>query len=82
LGASISHSTSTGTSADWAPFNQTFLATGTTSRLTILSTSADTGASGGIFVDAVDASLVPEPTLIATPMIACSLLRRRARARS
>jgi uncharacterized protein DUF642 len=63
LSTSISHSTSTNSPpfADWLTATFGFTATGTTSRLSIASTSPDTSPSGGVILDAIDVHAVPEP---------------------
>ncbi len=65
LSNNISHSTATNSPAfaDWTSFSSQFVATGSQSRLTFTSTSASNTASGGIFIDAVSISAVPEPSV-------------------
>ncbi|HQR05173.1 MAG TPA: DUF642 domain-containing protein [Gemmatales bacterium] len=61
----IFHSSSTNIppNADFFIFGDSFVATGTNTRLTISSTSASNTASGGIFIDAVSVAVaVPEPS--------------------
>jgi len=63
----IFHSTSTNSppNADFFLFGDTFIATGTNTRLTLTSTSASNSASGGLFIDAVSVAVaVPEPSSI------------------
>jgi choice-of-anchor C domain-containing protein len=55
----VNHSTSTTNNLDWTVFTGTFTATGTTAVLSFTSTS--TGGNGGILLDAVSVTPVPEP---------------------
>ena len=64
LSDSVSHSTSTNAAngADWQEYMHSFVALGTTTRLMFESTSASNSPSGGIILDAVVVTAVPEPT--------------------
>jgi choice-of-anchor C domain-containing protein len=55
----INHSTSTTSNLGWTVFTGTFTATGTSATLSFTSTS--TGGNGGILLDAVSVTPVPEP---------------------
>jgi len=86
LSTSIFHSSSTNSppNADWLTAALGFTATGSTTRLLISSTSADTSASGGIILDAVDVHAVPEPmtaTLLTTAIAGLLGFRRCAEMR-
>lgn len=61
LSNSISHSTSTGTFADWQHFTNYFTATGPQSRLWITSTSASNSPSGGIILDSIVVNTFGDP---------------------
>ena len=83
LATSISHSTSTNgppANADWLTATFGFTATGVSTRLAISSTSADTTASGGVILDAIDVHAVPEPTsvaLVALALVSLAALHTR-----
>lgn len=67
LSDSVFHSTSTNSpvpDADFGFYSESFTATGTLTRLAFSSTSASNTASGGILLDAVSVSAVPEPSVI------------------
>jgi hypothetical protein len=91
LSASVSHSTSTNgppPNADWQIFSDSFVATGTMTRLAFASTSASDSPSGGILLDAVrvDLRAVPEPSSVvmlgigALGLLGYDLRRRAAHA--
>jgi hypothetical protein len=61
LSGSISHSTSTGSFADWQYFTNYFTATGTLSRLSIASTSTSNSPSGGIILDNIIVNTFGDP---------------------
>jgi choice-of-anchor C domain-containing protein len=76
LDTQITHSTSTAGNLDWTPFNQTFTASTTSATLTFNSLAQ---GDGGIFLDSVSVSQVPEPATL-TSCLLLSLLplaRRR-----
>lgn len=80
LTGSISHSTSTSSSPDFALYSGGFVAADEVTVVQFTSTSVDTGSSGGIFLDAVDISPVPEPAalaLVAVAAIGIALRKRR-----
>jgi choice-of-anchor C domain-containing protein len=64
LSTSVFHSTSTNSpaNADYSFYSGTFTAAGSLTRLEFASTSASNSASGGILLDGVNVSAVPEPT--------------------
>lgn len=70
LASSVSHSTSSGAFADWQIFSGQFTAVSNLSRIIFTSTSPSNSSSGGIVVDAVAASQIPEPSTAALLMIA------------
>jgi hypothetical protein len=59
----VNHSTSTTSNINWTLFSGQFTATGTTAALSFTSTS--TGGNGGILLDAVSVTPVPEPGALA-----------------
>ena len=82
LSTSVMHSTSTNgppADADWFLFSNTFTATGSTTRLAFTSTSASNTPSGGIILDAVSVSAIPEPNslFLVGLGLAGTMLRRR-----
>jgi len=75
LSTSVSHSTSTNgppAFADWQISTSTFTAQGALTRLAFTSTSVSTGSSGGILLDAVGVTVVPEPATFALAI--CGLI--------
>lgn len=65
LVATIMHSTSANgppAKADWHLYTNMFKATSTKTRLAFVSTSPSNSASGGIILDAVSVTVVPEPS--------------------
>lgn len=83
LSDSVSHSTSTNSlgGADIDIYSGSFVASGALTRLAFTSTSASNSASGGILLDAVNVSAVPEPSALSWLTIAgmALVLGRRAR---
>ncbi len=82
LASSVSHSTSTNSpiDADWTLFSRQFTATGALTQLTFTSTSFSNSASGGIILDAVSVTSVPEPgglTMAMMGMVAMAFSRMR-----
>lgn len=77
---SVTHSTSVNSptpDADWMFYSDTFTATGALTRLVFESTSASGSASGGVLLDAVSVSEVPEPGSLAVCGLGGWLLFRR-----
>lgn len=86
LNDSVAHSTSTNgppPNGDWLIYTGNFTALGGMTRLAFASTSPDTSASGGIFLDAVSVTAVPEPSAVAIAVVGLvalvSVALRRAR---
>lgn len=65
LTGSVSHSTSTNSppNGDWIVYSGSFTATGPSTRLLFVSTSASNSASGGIILDDVIVQPIPEPSI-------------------
>jgi hypothetical protein len=70
IAGSAAHSTSTSTNANYTSFGGMFTAQSDITRLSITSTSSNTGASGGLFLDAVSVEFVPEPAGLAVAAVA------------
>ncbi len=67
LADSVAHSTSTNgppANGDWLVYSGVFTATGTNTRLLFASTSASNSASGGIILDDVNVTAIPEPSTL------------------
>ena len=80
LNDSVAHSSSSDSIANYVTYSKSFTAVGALSRLTIASTSPSGDPSGGIFLDAVAVTSVPEPTslvLLATSGCALGTFKRR-----
>lgn len=74
LSDSVSHGTSANSpgGADFDFYSGSFIASGTTTRLAFASTSASNSASGGILLDAVNVSAIPEPS-VAGFLLVCGI---------
>jgi hypothetical protein len=70
LTSSVSHSTSSGSFADWQVFSGQFTAVSNLSRIIFTSTSPSNSSSGGITLDAVAVAQIPEPSSAALLMMA------------
>jgi hypothetical protein len=82
VNSTVSHSTSTNSPAfaDWQISVNTFTAIGPLTRLTFTSTSASTSSSGGIVLDDVNLTPIPEPStcaLAAIGVLSLIAFRRR-----
>jgi hypothetical protein len=78
LSQSFSHGTSTTSNLAWTTFNMNFTAAGTSAVLAFNETLG--GGDGGIFLDAISITPVPEPTSLAlgaTGLTTIWLMRRR-----
>jgi hypothetical protein len=74
LSNSVTHSTSINSpgGADFYFYSGSFIASGTLTRLALASTSTSNSPSGGILLDAVNVSAVPEPSAM-TLVVVCGI---------
>ena len=79
LSTSITHNSSVAGNLNWTIFSQTFTADGSSATLTFASQNS---GNGGVFLDAISISQVPEPSteaifLIGAAILGVLVLRRR-----